>query len=75
MRILALSYDQINHEAKILDNEIKQIKENIYKLSWYMRGSMSIDDAFATCTEDREIISKIVDENLETTKKSGLPFF
>jgi hypothetical protein len=25
--------------------------------------------------EDREIISKIVEKNLETTKESGLPFF
>lgn len=75
MRILALSYDQILEEAKVLDNEVKQIKENIFKLSWYMRGAISVDDAFAMSGEDREIVSKIVEENLETTKKSGLPFF
>jgi hypothetical protein len=75
MRILALSYDQILEEAKVLDNEVKQIKENIFKLSWYMRGAISVDDAFAMSSEDREIVSKIVEENLETTKKSGLPFF
>jgi len=40
-----------------------------------MRGGMSIDDAFALSVEDREIISNIIKENLETTKKSGLPFF
>jgi len=75
MRILALSYDQILEEAKVLDNEVKQIKENIFKLSWYMRGAIPVDDAFAMSSEDREIVSKIVEENLETTKKSGLPFF
>jgi hypothetical protein len=40
-----------------------------------MRGAVSMDDAFAMTFEDREIIGKIVEENLETTKKSGLPFF
>lgn len=40
-----------------------------------MRGGMNIEDAFALSVEDREIISDIIKENLETTKKSGLPFF
>lgn len=40
-----------------------------------MRGSITIDDAFALAYEDREIISEIIKDNLETTKKSGLPFF
>jgi hypothetical protein len=40
-----------------------------------MRGAVSVDEAFALTHEDREIISKLVEDNLETTKKSGLPFF
>ncbi len=40
-----------------------------------MRGSITIDDAFALTYEDREIVSEIIKDNLETTKKSGLPFF
>jgi hypothetical protein len=40
-----------------------------------MRGGISIDDAFALSVEDREIIADIIKDNLETTKKSGLPFF
>jgi len=40
-----------------------------------MRGGISLDDAFALSFEDREIISEIIKDNLETTKKSGLPFF
>jgi hypothetical protein len=75
MRILSLPYEQILEEVKILDNEVKQIKDNVFKMSWYMRGAIPIDDAFAMGAEDREIISKIIEENLETTKKSGLPFF
>lgn len=40
-----------------------------------MRGSVTVEDAFQMTVEDREILSRIIKENLETTKKSGLPFF
>jgi len=57
-----------------LDNDYKALKLELYKLSWYMRGSVTIEDAFALSWEDRQLISEIVEDNLETTKKSGLPF-
>lgn len=75
MRVLSLPYDQIIEEVKQLENEIKQIKHSILKLCWYMRGSITMEDAYYLTKEDQEIISDIVKENLETTKSSGLPFF
>jgi hypothetical protein len=47
----------------------------LMKLCWFMRGSVTVEDAFQMTVEDREILSRIIKENLETTKKSGLPFF
>lgn len=44
-------------------------------MCWYMRGGLSADEAFMMGPEDREIIAKIVEENMETTKKTQLPFF
>lgn len=40
-----------------------------------MRGSLSVEEAFQLDNEDRLIMFKIIEENLETTKKTGLPFF
>jgi hypothetical protein len=40
-----------------------------------MRGSVTLEDTYLLGYEDREIISDLIKENLETTKKSGLPFF
>ena len=40
-----------------------------------MRGGLSIDDAHYLSWSEREIIGKLVKENLETTKKTGMPFF
>lgn len=75
MRILSLPYEQILEETKNLQNEVKEIKHSVIKLCWYMRGGVTIDEAFALSKEEQTIISNIVKDNLETTKKSGLPFF
>ena len=66
---------EILQEVKVLDNESKQLKADIIRLAWYMRGGVTLNEAFNTTYEDREIMSTIIKENLDTTKKSGLPFF
>lgn len=75
MRILSLSLDEILKEAKVMEEEIKQLRDELFKLTWYMRGGLSVEEAFYLSFEDRNMIGGIVKENLETTKKSGLPFF
>ena len=40
-----------------------------------MRGSLSFSEAFDLSLEDIEIISEIIKDNLETTKKTQMPFF
>ena len=57
-----------------MDKEAKAIKKDVLKLCWYMRG-LSYAEVMNMSWEEREIIGEIVAENLETTKKSGLPFF
>ncbi len=61
--------------VKGLDNEVLQIKDELFRLCWYMRGGIGIDDAFALSYDERKVISEIIKDNLETTKKSGMPFF
>ena len=60
---------------EILSNGQKEVKNEIMKLCWYMRGSVTLDEGYNLSYEDRAIIGDIVKENLETTKKSGMPFF
>jgi|TARA_X000001036_G_scaffold216511_1_gene202678 hypothetical protein len=66
---------EILQEVKDMENQQKEIKSEVMKLCWYMRGGMTLNEGFNSSYEDRSIISDIVKENLETTKKSGLPFF
>lgn len=65
---------EILRESENLDKEARSIKKDCLKLSWYMRG-LSYNEVMNMSWEEREIIGEIVEENLETTKKSGLPFF
>lgn len=39
-----------------------------------MRGSISINDLlYAYSHEDRELIARVIDENIENSVKSGMP--
>ena len=58
-----------------LENQSKALKEELFRLCWYMRGSLSFTESYLLTYEDRLIISKIIEENLETTKTSQMPFF
>lgn len=44
-------------------------------MCWYMRGGMTLDEAFSLSFEDREILADLIKDNLETTKKTQMPFF
>lgn len=64
--------------AKILENmdqEADEIRREALKMAWYMRGGLTYDQAMALGVSERKMISNLIKENLETTKKSGLPFF
>ena len=75
MRILAWSLDEILQEVKRMEGEQKELKTELTKLCWYMRGGITLDEAYSLSYEDRLIVSSLIKENIETTKKSGLPFF
>ena len=54
------------------DRESKAIRKEALKFAWYMRGGISYNEAMALSSSEREIISKIIKENIEATEKSGL---
>ena len=44
-------------------------------MSWFMRGGLTYDQAMALGLSERDLIGELIKDNLETTKKTGLPFF
>jgi len=72
---LSLSNEEIVALLDQMERETKAMKDDILRICWYMRGSLSYSDGMLLSRADQEIINKIIKDNLETTKKSNLPFF
>jgi hypothetical protein len=72
--LISASDEEIREKARRLDNQTKGIKEDIYKIAWYMRGGVSSSDLlWKYSVEDRELMSKVIKTNIENTKNTKLP--
>ena len=58
-----------------MEQEAVSVRSEILKLCWYMRGGLSYTEGMQLSFKERELISQLIKDNLDTTKKSGLPFF
>lgn len=57
---------------EFMEVEAKDIKEEMYRICWGMRGGVTEHALFHTLShEDRVIMNKIILENIETMKKTG----
>ncbi len=72
---MSLSNDRIVSLLNKMDKDTKALKEEALRISWYMRGGVSYDAAMMLSFQERDIIGKLIKNNLETTKKTGLNFF
>ena len=44
-------------------------------MAWHMRGGASYADILNMSMEERKEIAKLIESNLEVTKKTQLPYF
>ena len=72
---MSLSLEEIDQLSQDLEKETKAIKDELFRICWFMRGGVTITEAYQLDYQDRSVIGKIIESNLETTKESGLPFF
>lgn len=71
--MIPMSESDIISYVRGLDGDVKQLKDEVYRIAWYMRGGVQAEDLFwKYSVEDRDIISKIIKDNIETTNKTGL---
>ena len=72
---MRLTNDEIVHMLEGMDKEARAIKEVALRMSWFMRGGVSYEDAMHLSQQERELIGDIIKEHMKTTKESGMPFF
>ena len=75
MRLLFLKSEEIQKLLDDMEKDVDNIKHGSLKLAWFMRGGISYTDILNLSVGEREAISAIIEENLETTKNTNLPFF
>lgn len=70
-----MTNDQMEKFTNDLVKQIKSIRTNAFKIGWFMRGSVSYVDLMNMSAEEIDSMNEVIDENLETTKKTKMPFF
>jgi len=73
--LLTLGQSDLIKYFENLENEGKNLKHELLKMCWYMRGGITYQEALVMGVQEREMVASIIKENLETTKKTGQPFF
>lgn len=51
------------------------IRQEALKMTWYMRGGVQYTDVLNMSRDERDAINSVIKDNLDTTKKTQLPFF
>ena len=75
IRLLISDSDQISKLIDSMEKESNAIRNESLKMCWYMRGGLTYTEAMNLSSEERAMIGRLIKDNLDTTKKSGLPFF
>lgn len=70
-----MNNEDIVRELEKMDKESNSLKDDLIKIAWWMRGSISYDQAYNLTKKDRELVNALIKENLEASKKSGTPIF
>jgi hypothetical protein len=56
------------------EKECSILKKSFYRLIWSMRGGITSYDLYHVLSiEDRDLMNEIVEENIEISKKNGMP--
>lgn len=70
-----LTTEEIEKVVKSFDDDTKALKNELLRICWFMRGSISYSEAHLLSQDERSYIAKLIEENLETTKNTQMPFF
>ena len=71
---MSLSDSEVEKFLIRLDAEVSKIKEELFRISWYMRGGVTVKDLLHLYShDDLTIFSKIIGENIENTKNTQMP--
>jgi fructose-bisphosphate aldolase class 1 len=69
------SYKEIQEKQEIFKKELDKVHKNLIKLTWYMRGGVTLSEIYEMPSNHIEFINEVVKDNIETSKKIKHPIF
>jgi len=58
-----------------MDEEVGGIKKAALSMAWHLRGGASYTDILNMSNTERKYINEIIEDHMETIKKTNLPYF
>lgn len=75
LRLLTASPEAVQKYIEALDKEVEGIRKAALTMSWYMRGGATYEDVLNMSNSERKAISELIEDHMDVTKKTQLPFF
>lgn len=73
--LLTSGPQEVEKYIQNMDKEVEGIRKSSLIQAWYMRGGASYEDVLNMSVAERKIINQIIDDHMDVTKKTQLPFF
>jgi hypothetical protein len=73
MRLLNADPDETAHILAEHSIASKALHREVVDIMFYMRGSVTRDEAWRLTPKEREVIRKRIEKNIEQTEKTGMP--
>lgn len=67
--------DNMEKLFESMDNEVKEIRKEVARLVWFMRGSVSYAECLQMSQAERNSLGDQIKDNIETMKKTKMPMF
>ena len=67
------SHEEILEKQQNYEKQVDKVHKNLLKLTWYMRGGVSISELHDMPVGHIKHLNEIISENYEMSKKAGVP--
>ena len=64
---------EVREKQESYNKSLDSLNKNLYKLTWYMRGGVSISELHGMPADHIRYLNEIVTENFELSKQAGTP--
>ena len=73
MTLLNSDPEEINNILLDMATASKAILKEVAEICWYMRGSVTWEEAMRLTHVEKQVISNFIKENIERGEKAGVP--